>query len=113
MTKPLCSPDIAEEGVDFRTQDVGFAAQRAGRAQHLAGGRSGFGRGGADADNVAGNLAGAAGGVLNVAGDLACRRALLFARRRNRGGHVVDLADAVADVSESADPRWRPLLLAG
>src|SRR6267378_8007348 len=34
----LGSPDIAEEGVDFRTQDVGLAAQRTRRAQHLAGG---------------------------------------------------------------------------
>src|SRR5207244_8425661 len=63
------SADVGEEGVDFRAQDVGFAAERAGRAQHLAGGRPGLSRGGADTDDVAGNLRGAAGGVLDVAGD--------------------------------------------
>src|SRR6267142_2911604 len=66
----LCSPDVGEERVDFRTQHVGFAAQRAGRAQHLARRRSGFRRGGRDADDVAGNLGRAPGGVLDVAGDL-------------------------------------------
>jgi hypothetical protein len=51
-----------------------------------------------DADDVAGNLSCAAGGVLNVAGDLARRRALLLHRRRDRGSDVVDLADGLADV---------------
>src|SRR6267142_4291771 len=74
----LRSPNVGEERVDFRTQHVGFAAQLAGRAQHLAGSRSGLRRGGRDADDVAGNLGGAASGVLDVAGDLARRGALLF-----------------------------------
>src|SRR4051812_38874033 len=53
-------PDIGEKSVDLRTQHVGLAAQRAGSAQYLAGGRSGLGRGGGDADDVAGNFGGAA-----------------------------------------------------
>jgi len=78
----LGSPDVRQERVDFRAQHVGLAAQRAGCGQYLAGGCSGFGRGGADADDIAGNLTGAAGSVLNIAGDLARRRTLLF----DRGG---------------------------
>jgi hypothetical protein len=58
-----------------------------------------------DADDVAGNLGCAAGGVLNVAGDLARRRALLLHRRRDRGSDVVDLADGLADVPDGADRR--------
>src|SRR3982074_2969799 len=109
----LCNPNIGEKGVDFRTQDVGFATERAGRAQHLAGRRSGFSRGGADADDVAGNLAGAAGGVLDVAGDLARRHALLFDRGRDRSSHLVDLADGLTDVSDGADRGSRRPLHAG
>ena len=86
-------PDVGQERVDFRAQHVGLAAQCAGRGQHLAGGCSGFGRGGADADDIAGNLRGAAGSVLNVAGDLARRRALLFDCGGDCGGDLVDLAD--------------------
>ncbi len=66
-----------------------------------------------DADDVAGNLGCAAGGVLNVAGDLARRRALLLHRRRDRGSDVVDLADGLADVPDGADRRRRHLLHAG
>ena len=47
----------------------------------------------------------AAGGVLNVAGDLARRRALLLHRRRDRGSDVVDLAGGLADVPDGADRR--------
>ena len=56
---------------------------------------------------------GAAGGVLNVAGDLARRRALLFDRGGDRGGDLVDLADGLADVADRADRRRRHLLHAG
>src|SRR6476661_9407194 len=100
MTKSLCCPDISEEGIDFRAQGIGLAPECAGGGQYLAGSRSGMGRRGADADDVAGNLAGAAGGVLDDTGNLARRRALLFNRRRNRGGDIVDLADGLADVSD-------------
>src|SRR5665213_163811 len=93
-------PDVGQERIDFRAQDVGFAAQRAGCGQHLAGGCSGFSRGGADADDIAGNLRGAAGRVLNVAGDLARRRALLLDGGGDRGGDLVDLADGLADVPD-------------
>src|SRR6476660_4028531 len=58
-----------------------------------------------DADDVAGNLGSAAGGVLNVAGDLARRRALLLHRRRDRGSDFVDLAGGLADVPDGADRR--------
>src|SRR6267143_2059320 len=78
MTKASGRPDVGEELVDFRAQDVGFLAQRAGRAQHLAGRRSGLSRGGADTDDVAGNLRGAAGGVLDVAVAFAVWLARLF-----------------------------------
>ena len=66
-----------------------------------------------DADDVAGNLGCAAGGVLNVAGDLARRRPLLLHCRGDRGSDLVDLADGLADVPDSADRRRRHLLHAG
>src|SRR5258705_11022264 len=99
----LRSPNVGEERVDFRTQHVGFAAQLAGRAQHLAGSRSGLRRGGRDADDVAGNLGSAASGVLDVSGDLARWGALLFDGGGDRRGHLVDLADGLADVPDRAD----------
>ena len=53
-----------------------------------------------DADDVAGNLGCAAGGVLNVAGDLARLRALLLHRRRidllGHGGRRTAAAFVVA-----------------
>src|SRR3954452_13366029 len=73
-------PDVGEEGVNFVAQNVGLAAERAGCVEHLAGRRSRLRGSRTDADDVAGHLAGAARGVLNVAGDLAGRSALLFDR---------------------------------
>src|SRR6476620_5472301 len=103
MTNVLGSPDIGEESVDFRAQDFGLAAERAGGGKHFAGGRSGLRRSGADAGDVRGNLAAASRGLLNAARDLARRRALLFDRRCNSGGDLVDLADGLADVPDGAD----------
>src|SRR4026208_200521 len=61
----LRRPDVGQERVDLFAQYVGLAAQRAGGGQHLGGGGSGLRRGAGDTDDVGGNLAGAAGGVLN------------------------------------------------
>src|SRR5207237_3515894 len=103
MTGSLSRPDIAQEGVDFRTQPIGFAAKRLRRVQHLGRRRAGLGGSGGDPDDVAGNLGCAAGSVLDVAGDLACGRALLFDRSRDRGGHLVDLAYGLTNVPDGAD----------
>src|SRR5437667_12033615 len=64
--RSLRRPDVGQEGVDFRTQSIGFAAKRLGRVQHLGRRRTGLGGSGRDPDDVAGNLGGAAGGVLDV-----------------------------------------------
>jgi hypothetical protein len=71
--------------VNFVAQDIGLAAKVAGCTEHVAGGRSCLGGSRADADDIAGDLAAAARGVLNVAGDLARRSTLLFDRGGNGG----------------------------
>ena len=50
------------------------------------------------AGDVGRNLLGAAGGLLDIAGDLAGRGALLFDRRRDGGGTVADSRDGCRDV---------------
>ena len=45
--------------------------------------------------------------MLNVAGDLAGRRALFFDRGRDRPGHLVDLGDGGRDVPDGAYGRIR------
>ena len=69
MLGRLRRPDIRQERVDLFPQNVGLAAQRAGGGQHFAGRGSSLRRGAGDADDVGGDLAGAAGGVLDVARD--------------------------------------------
>src|SRR5437763_12373757 len=91
-------PYIGEERMNFVAQNVGLAAKGIGCLEHLAGRRPGLRRRRADADDVAGHLAGAARGVLDVAGDLARRSPLLFDRGRNGGSHLIELADGLADV---------------
>src|SRR5581483_5376533 len=61
MTEPaLRRPDIAQERVDLRAQPVRFAAQCGGGIEHLRCCRARFGGGARDADDIAGDLAGAA-----------------------------------------------------
>jgi len=82
LSKP---PDVGQEA-SISARRTSASRRSPLEAPSTRGGRSGFGRSGRDADDVAGNLSCAAGGVLNVAGDLACRRALFFHRRRDRSG---------------------------
>src|SRR5256885_10799863 len=89
--------DIGEEGADIGAQGLRLFAEFLGRGEDLARRRAGLRRRLVDADDVARDLTGALRGLLDVAGDLLRRRALLLDRRGDRGGDLVDRPDRPAD----------------
>src|SRR6185437_5464608 len=81
-------------------QGRGVLAKVSGSDQHIVGERARLVGGLAGAGDVLRDFAGAGGGLLHAAGDLAGRRILLFDGRRDRGGDAADLADGVADPAD-------------
>src|SRR5882757_6074031 len=75
---PLGRPDGAEELADLALEPAAFAGQRFCRRQHLGGGRSGLAGAMLHVGDVVGDLLGAVGGLLHIAGNFLSRRALLF-----------------------------------
>src|ERR1700674_3952973 len=69
---------------------------------NLRGGRSGFVSAALHVGDVRTDLRGALGGMLDVAGYLLGRRALLFHRRGNGRGDLRHPADGVADLLDRA-----------
>src|SRR4051812_20372488 len=80
---PLRSAYRRKEFVDFELEVIALRRQRLGRCQHLRGGRTGLAGAAVDIADVGGDLRGAFGGLADIAGDLARRRALLLYGRRD------------------------------
>src|SRR3546814_20340672 len=66
------------------------AGQAVGGAEHLGGGGAGLRGALVHAADVGGDVRGAGGGLLHVAGDLVGRRVLLFDRRGDGRGVLVE-----------------------
>src|SRR5260221_6401968 len=80
-----------------------MAADLAGRFQHAIGQTARLFGGVARAGDVARDIGGAGGGLLDVARDLARRRALLLDGSGDRRGDLADLADRRAYAADGAD----------
>src|SRR6478672_3721124 len=89
--------DLAEEVADLVAELAALGFQRFRRLLDVVG-RSGRGVGvSLHARDVVGDVLGALRGILRAARDLLRRRALLLHGGRDRGRHLVDLADDAAD----------------
>jgi hypothetical protein len=91
--------DLGEEAVDFGAQHFRLLDEPQCRGANLLGGTAAFLGGGGNGDDVGGDLSSAGCGLLDVAGDLAGRRALLFYRRGDRIGNAGDALDDLADAA--------------
>src|SRR5882724_36288 len=87
-----------EELVDLDLETVAVARQRLRGRENLGGGRAGFGGAALHVGDVGGDLLGAVGGLLHVAGNLLRRRALLFHRGGYRRCNLRQLLDGAADL---------------
>src|SRR6266852_9455754 len=102
-TPSLCGAHWMEEAGNLRAQRLGEIGKPAGSGAHLVGREPGGDRG------VAHRLRGARGrgrarrGLVDVAGDLARRMALLLHGRGDGGRDLADLADGAADALNGLD----------
>src|SRR5450755_3301313 len=84
-------PHRIEEFADFELEAVAVAGQRLRRRENLRRGRSGLAGAALHVGDVGGDLLGALGGLLDVAGNLLGRRTLLFHRGRDGRGYFRQL----------------------
>src|SRR5882724_9598503 len=87
-----------EELVDLDLETVAVTRQRLCGRENLGGGRAGLGGTALHVGDVGGDLLGAVGGLLHVAGDFLGRGPLLFHRGGNRRGDLGQLLDGAADL---------------
>src|SRR5882762_11604461 len=106
-------PHRVEELADFQLEAVAVAGQQLCRGENLRRGRSGLAGTALHVGDVRRDLLGALGGLLDVAGNLLGRRALLFHRSSDGRGNLRQLFDGAADFLDRAHRFLRRRLDAG